>query len=193
MPINSTYTYERCCIICGESFVSKRMNTIFCSTKCRNKSRSFPPKFLEKMISKANQTVVVKEGPSKAVLDYMKKQIENAAIREKNGEDIDVDSLIIPGSMTKGEAQISLEQAQNDMRKRLNEQRQQENYCGTHETKYKSDQCPACILEAKVEQTTSNDLTKTNIQKIVKTIVTPVAFDTTDGDNMEFVIKDDIL
>jgi hypothetical protein len=74
--------YESNCVICFKPFVHDRLTAMYCSQACRNKSRSFPAKFLESMYKKANLTLKRYDRTPEAMQEYIKSLPIKDALKE---------------------------------------------------------------------------------------------------------------
>ncbi len=119
--------YIRSCPICTKEFYSMRLNQNYCSKKCSNKARSFPPLLLQSLLEKASRALQVVPITPKVVRLFIEAQ--NSEIVKSINEK--ADSLRISQSVRdnlrlSGLSVIDQEAIFTEAKK-LKEQREKEN------------------------------------------------------------------
>lgn len=78
MPVQlSNREYQKICIVDFKPFITKRMNTLYCSRKCANKARSFPRELLEQLMIRVAPCTRVFDRPNKATREFLEQFANN--------------------------------------------------------------------------------------------------------------------
>src|SRR5436190_6223333 len=83
--------YVKNCAICMKPFETDRIGTMYCSKKCRNKSRSIPSNLLQSLIEKASRGIQIVDTIPPSVREFIKKHAEQMSVvhsKTRNVQDI---------------------------------------------------------------------------------------------------------